>query len=396
MYRYNNQKIDKISENLEDFKKIIMNQLEEINKKNNRSNLIKEQIDYNKEDTKRSNRLQNELHSQNVEKLSCSKNFKEELIIKEEQNSIVKKRLFYASRHIESDNSEDEKKQTNLVPERGMGEEKPNAHPEKGYSHQFTQPPSDASKSNKINEKDYSSISHNYVIHKDQKIHKEIDIDETLEEVKENIKIVYNNIDQQTNSNQVCEGKGHRDKMREKMASVFTLKDPNVKEIKDESYLSQNEKNKIKEDIHTISDSLKRKEEENVGEKLDKFYYEFGQRENDLYLNKIKLDNYNQLKNSDYQTNEEISKFINTTVNDKLVSWNKENNINFNDLSNNQTQNILEYIGNIKEETKNKCENNEYYKIYFEKLISELKLDEYMKIENRKNNSTSENSNYFI
>jgi len=76
VYRYNNQKIDKISDNLEEFKKVIMNQLEEVNKKNSRhSNLLKEQIDYNKEDTKRTAQMQNEFMFQNVEKLEISKNF---------------------------------------------------------------------------------------------------------------------------------------------------------------------------------------------------------------------------------------------------------------------------------------------------------------------------------
>jgi hypothetical protein len=371
-----------------------MNQLEDINKKNNRSNLIKEQIDYNKEDTKRSARFHNELIYQNVDKLDCSKNFKEENILKEEQTSIIKKKPFNASKLIESDNSCDEKKDLNVVPERGRGEDKPNALPEKGFSRQFTQPPSEVSKSNKINEKESSSISNNYVFQKDHKVHKEIDIDETLEEVREKIKTVYN-IDKQTDSYKLEEDK-KREIIREKIASAFTLKDPNVKEIKDESYLSQNEKNKIKEDIHSISNSLKKKEEENVGEKLDKFYYEFGLRENDVHLNKIKLDNYNQLKNSDYQVNEEITKFINSNVEEKLVSWNKDNNINFNNLSNTQTQSILDHIANIKDETKFKCENNEYYKIYFEKLISELKLDEYMKFENKKTSqSNTESSKTF-
>jgi len=375
---------------LEDFKKVIMNQLEEINKKNNRSNLIKEQIDYNKEDTKRSARFHNELLYQNVDKLDYSKNFKEENILKEEQTSIIRKKAFNASKLIESDNSCDEKKDLNVVPERGRGEDKPNVLPEKGFSRQFTQPPSEVSKSNKINEKESSSISNNYVFQKDQKVHKEIDIDETLEEVRENIKTVYN-IDKQTDSYKLEEDK-KREIIREKIASAFTLKDPNVKEIKDESYLSQNEKNKIKEDIHSISDSLKRKEEENVGEKLDRFYYEFGLRENDVHLNKIKLDNYNQLKNSDYQVNEEIANFINSNVQEKLVSWNKDNNINLSDLSTTQTQSIMDYIANIKDETKFKCENNEYYKIYFEKLISELKLDEYMKFENKKTSQSNTES----
>ncbi len=379
---------------MEDFKKVIMNQLEEINKKNNRSNLIKEQIDYNKEDTKRSARFHNELLYQNVDKLDYSKNFKEENILKEEQTSIIRKKAFNASKLIESDNSCDEKKDLNVVPERGRGEDKPNVLPEKGFSRQFTQPPSEVSKSNKINEKESSSISNNYVFQKDQKVHKEIDIDETLEEVRENIKTVYN-IDKQTDSYKLEEDK-KREIIREKIASAFTLKDPNVKEIKDESYLSQNEKNKIKEDIHSISDSLKRKEEENVGEKLDRFYYEFGLRENDVHLNKIKLDNYNQLKNSDYQVNEEIANFINSNVQEKLVSWNKDNNINLSDLSTTQTQSIMDYIANIKDETKFKCENNEYYKIYFEKLISELKLDEYMKFENKKTSqSNTESSKTF-
>ncbi len=375
---------------MEDFKKVIMNQLEEINKKNNRSNLIKEQIDYNKEDTKRSARFHNELLYQNVDKLDYSKNFKEENILKEEQTSIIRKKAFNASKLIESDNSCDEKKDLNVVPERGRGEDKPNVLPEKGFSRQFTQPPSEVSKSNKINEKESSSISNNYVFQKDQKVHKEIDIDETLEEVRENIKTVYN-IDKQTDSYKLEEDK-KREIIREKIASAFTLKDPNVKEIKDESYLSQNEKNKIKEDIHSISDSLKRKEEENVGEKLDRFYYEFGLRENDVHLNKIKLDNYNQLKNSDYQVNEEIANFINSNVQEKLVSWNKDNNINLSDLSTTQTQSIMDYIANIKDETKFKCENNEYYKIYFEKLISELKLDEYMKFENKKTSQSNTES----
>jgi len=59
VYRHNNTKIDNLNENLESFKKIIANQIDELAKKNtltnNRtSNTLKDQIDYNREDTKRS------------------------------------------------------------------------------------------------------------------------------------------------------------------------------------------------------------------------------------------------------------------------------------------------------------------------------------------------------
>ena len=105
-----------------------MNQLEEVVKKNNgrHSNLIKEQINYNKEDTKRSNKT-NELLFQNVEKLEISRNFKEDQNFKEDNlyNS-NKQKIFHASKHIESDNSEEDRLDQKFVPERVCPEQKQN------------------------------------------------------------------------------------------------------------------------------------------------------------------------------------------------------------------------------------------------------------------------------
>jgi hypothetical protein len=84
-----------------------------------------------------------------------------------------------------------------------------------------------------------------------------------------------------------------------------------------------------------------------------------------------------------YKFKEDIEKFIHSSIEDQLISWNKYTQINFDDFSTTQTENIMELIKNIQEETKSKCQNNQYYKMYFDKLIAELKLEDYLKFEGK-------------
>ena len=350
-----------------------MNQLEEVVKKNNgrHSNLIKEQINYNKEDTKRSNKT-NELLFQNVEKLEISRNFKEDQNFKEDNlyNS-NKQKIFHASKHIESDNSEEDRLDQKFVPERVCPEQKQNEviNPERNMTHINTQPPSDFSKSNKIFEKDSSSL---------------------VKDKSEEFKITEKPLNNFRNKEEVHK----KEKLKEKIASAFTLKEPSHRNKKDElrekteniSLVSQTEQIIIKEESSIISTLNKneKQEDENVVENMDNFYHQFGKRENDLYINKLKFDNYYQVQNISYQLKDDIENFIKASIDEHLISWNKETKINFEDISTAQTEHIMNLIKNIKEETNNKCENNAYYKVYFQKLISELKLDDYLKIENKK------------
>ena len=307
-----------------------------------------------------------------MEKLEISRNFKEDQNFKEDNlyNS-NKQKIFHASKHIESDNSEEDRLDQKFVPERVCPEQKQNEviNPERNMTHINTQPPSDFSKSNKIFEKDSSSL---------------------VKDKSEEFKITEKPLNNFRNKEEVHK----KEKLKEKIASAFTLKEPSHRNKKDElrekteniSLVSQTEQIIIKEESSIISTLNKneKQEDENVVENMDNFYHQFGKRENDLYINKLKFDNYYQVQNISYQLKDDIENFIKASIDEHLISWNKETKINFEDISTAQTEHIMNLIKNIKEETNNKCENNAYYKVYFQKLISELKLDDYLKIENKK------------
>ena len=396
VYRFNNQKIDKISDNLEDFKKVIMVQFEEVSKKNTRhSNLLKEQIDYNKEDTKRSAKPQNEFLFQNVGKLEISGNFsqkKEEPILRINESlqvEYLKKRAFNANKHIESDHSDDEeKKGRNIAPiSMGMEKQLDSINPERIMTHIQTQPPSEfiPNKMNydKDNLNNASSYSKEFAPPKTNYKGKNA-FEETLtEENNKTAKIINKN-----RTEEAIEDVSNTFNLKEKTAKIKEDGEKSKEKINEDiSYLSQNEKNKIKDVIDNLNKKVK--EDEEIATNIDAFYHDFGNRQNDLYLNKLKFDNYYQIKNVNYKFKEDIEKFIETSIDDHLLSWNQETKINFDDLTCTQTEHIMELIRNIKEQTKIKCDNNQYYKIYFEKLISELKLDDYIKIEEKKSVNTS-------
>jgi len=96
---------------------------------------------------------------------------------------------------------------------------------------------------------------------------------------------------------------------------------------------------------------------------------------------RLKFDKYYQVKNSnnDNKFKEDLEQFIQTNLTENLNEINKNLRINLEDLNKVQTEQLVEFIKEIKEETMKKCNNNPYYKMYYERLITELKLEEYFK-----------------
>jgi len=58
--------------------------------------------------------------------------------------------------------------------------------------------------------------------------------------------------------------------------------------------------------------------------------------------------------------------------------YNEIAKLNLDDLDKNRKDKLNEFIKQIKEQTKKKSEENEYFKIYFDNLVKELNLEKYL------------------
>jgi len=114
-----------------------------------------------------------------------------------------------------------------------------------------------------------------------------------------------------------------------------------------------------------------------ISNEIGKFYEDFSKRDNDIHLKKLKHEEYYQIcqiENEEEKQGNHIESLIQMKKND----YNRTSKIDFNDKSKLKKNKMIDFLLNFNKQVEIKSHDDQIYKHYFNKIVSEMNLKEFL------------------